>query len=63
MTHDPDAACRRAMGYLELGLPEEALAELDEITAPGSLALHLRVDVLFRLGDWPAAAAICVPMT
>ncbi|MCW1924404.1 tetratricopeptide repeat protein [Luteolibacter arcticus] len=63
MTDDVDAVCRRAMGFLELGLPEDALAELDELKVAHSAALHLRVDVLFRLKDWSAAAAICLPMT
>ena len=60
---DIAAASRRALGFLELGMPEDALAELDEIPASNSMALHLRVDALFRLGDWSAAAAICLPMT
>lgn len=60
---DTDAACRRALGFLELGMPEDALAELDELTVVNSIALHLRVDALFRLKDWSAAAAICLPMT
>ena len=51
------------MGFLELGMPEDALAELDEVPAGNSLALHLRVDILFRLKDWSTAAAICLPMT
>jgi tetratricopeptide (TPR) repeat protein len=60
---DIAAACHRAWGFLELGMPEDALAELDELTVANSIALHLRVDALFRLKDWPAAAAICLPMT
>jgi tetratricopeptide (TPR) repeat protein len=63
VTDDIDAACRRALGFLELGMPEDALAELDELPVASSIALHLRVDALFRLKDWPAAAAICLPMT
>jgi tetratricopeptide (TPR) repeat protein len=63
VTDDIDAACRRALGFLELDMPEDALAELDELPAGNSTALHLRVDALFRLKDWPAAAAICLPMT
>lgn len=63
MTDDADATCRRALGFLELGMPEDALAELDELTIGSSLALHLRVDALFRLGDWQAAREICLPMT
>src|SRR5688572_30043829 len=60
---DITAACRRALGFLELGMPEDALAELDELKVAKSIALRLRVDVLFRLGNWAAAAAICLPMT
>ena len=44
-------------------MPEDALAELDELAVANSIALHLRVDALFRLKDWSAAAAICMPMT
>jgi hypothetical protein len=29
VTDDLDAACRRALGFLELGMPEDAIAELD----------------------------------
>jgi Flp pilus assembly protein TadD len=63
VTDDADAACRRALGFLELGMPEDAIAELDELTVGSSTALHLRVDALFRLQQWQAAAGICVPMT
>jgi tetratricopeptide (TPR) repeat protein len=63
VTDDADAACRRALGFLELGMPEDALAELDELTVGSSLALHLRVDALFRLQDWRAALEIALPMT
>ena len=63
MTDDIDAACRRALGFLELGMPEDALGELDELTAANSTALHLRVDALFRLQRWHDASAICLPMT
>ena len=46
-------------------MPEDALAELEEM--PGgaaglSPALHLKVDALFRLQQWAAAAEICLPM-
>ncbi len=50
------------MGFLELGMPEDALAELDELSVGSSLALHLRVDALLRLKNWQEAAAICLPM-
>lgn len=63
MSRDADATCRRALGFLELGMPEDALAELDELEIGSSLALHLRVDALFRLHDWQAAREICLPMT
>jgi tetratricopeptide (TPR) repeat protein len=63
VTNDADAACRRALGFLQLGMPEDALAELDELTVTHSVAQHLRVDALFRLKRWPDAAAICLPMT
>lgn len=63
MTDEIAAACHRALGFLELGMPEDALTELDELKVANSVALHLRVDALFRLNDWSAAAAICVPMT
>ena len=51
VTDDTDAACRRALGFLELGMPEDALAELDDLPVANSIALHLRVDALFRLKD------------
>lgn len=51
------------MGFLELGMPEDALAELDELTVGSSMALHLRVDAFFRLCDWQSALEICLPMT
>ena len=44
-------------------MPEDAIAELDSIPVSNSTALHLRVDALFRLKEWTAAAAICLPMT
>lgn len=50
------------MGFLELGMPDDALAELDELSVGSSLVLHLRVDALFRLKNWQEAAAICLPM-
>jgi Flp pilus assembly protein TadD len=58
------AACLRATGLLELGLPEEALEELDELAAQqrdSSVAVHLRVDALFRLKKWAEAVALCLP--
>jgi len=44
-------------------MPEDAIAEIDELEHPHSAALHLKVSALFQLEDWQAAAAICVPMT
>lgn len=64
MNDELHATCLRATGLLELGLPEEALEELDELTAEhgeSSIAIHLRVDALFRLKKWAEAAALCVP--
>ena len=64
MSNDSDAIYQRATGFLELGLAEDALVELDDLPAEirgHSLALHLRVDAFFRLKRWPEAAAICVP--
>ena len=58
------AACQRTTGFLELGLPEEALEELDELSAElrqTPVAIHLRVDALFRLSRWAEAAAFCLP--
>lgn len=65
MTEEAAEACQRAIGFLELGMPEDALAELEEL--PGgaaglSPALHLKVDALFRLQQWARAAEICLPM-
>lgn len=65
MTDEVTAACQRAMGFLELGMPEDALAELEELrgeAANFSPALHLKVDALFRLQKWTEAAEICLPM-
>jgi tetratricopeptide (TPR) repeat protein len=63
VTDDIDSTCRHALGFLELGMPEDALAELDELSVSSSLALHLRVDALIRLKNWREAASICLPMT
>lgn len=64
MSEDFHANCVRATGLLELGLPDEALEELDEVAAEhrgSSIVLHLRVDALFRLQQWAEAAALCLP--
>jgi Flp pilus assembly protein TadD len=64
VSHESDAAVQRATGFLELGLAEEALAELDELPAglkEKSLILHLRVDAYFRMKRWAEAVEICVP--
>jgi hypothetical protein len=61
----PDVAFLRAAGFLELGMPEDALAELGELPPElqsTSVALHLRVDAFFRLKDWAAALEVCLPM-
>ena len=51
-----------AQGYLELGMTDEALAELDRVP-PGDRAhedvAQLRVYVLMRAGRWPEALAAC----
>ncbi len=44
-------------------MPEDAIAELDELSVSSSLVLHIRVDALFRLKNWEEASAICLPMT
>jgi len=65
VTNDVTAACQRAIGFLELGMPEDALAELEQLhgdAADASPVLHLKVDALLRLQDWAAAAEICLPM-
>lgn len=65
VTDEAIAACQRALGFLELGMPEDAIAELDDLPADSaelSPALHLKVDALFRLKNWTAAAEICLPM-
>lgn len=54
--------CQRASGYLELRMPEEALAELDGAGEATSEVLHLRVEALFQLERWGEAAVICLPM-
>ena len=46
-------------------MPEDALGELDQLggdDAGASPVLHLRVDALFRMKAWAAAAEICMPM-
>ena len=65
MTFAEAAACKRAEGYVELGLPEEALAELDEAfdsTARDPVVLQLRTELLTLLKRWPEAAGICLTM-
>lgn len=54
--------CQRAAGYLDLGMPEEALAELDDASDVSPSLLHLRVEVLFRMQRWEEAATLCLPM-
>lgn len=65
MNADLDVVYLRAVGFLELGMPEDALSELDELSAEQrstAIALHLKVDALFRLKHWAAALEICMPM-
>jgi Flp pilus assembly protein TadD len=62
---EPGIAFLRAVGFLELGMPEDALSELGELPLDqqsSPVALHLKVDALFRLKEWPAALEICLPM-
>jgi len=54
--------CQRAAGYLDLGMPEEALIELDGAPLGSPALLHLRVEVLFRMKRWDEAALLCLPM-
>ena len=65
MSEAPDVAFLRAVGFLELGMPEDALVELGELPPElrsSPVALHLRVDAFFRQKDWAAALEICLPM-
>jgi predicted Zn-dependent protease len=56
------ATCQCASGYLELGMPEEALTELAGAEEGSSHVMHLRVEALFQLQRWGEAAVICLPM-
>jgi tetratricopeptide (TPR) repeat protein len=56
------AICLRAAGYLQLGMPEDCLAELDELPTATAEAIHLRVAALFELERWDQAVGICLPM-
>ena len=65
MTYDSADHCQRAVGYLELGMADDAWDELsvlppecDEVTP----VKQLRVEVLGRLGRWREAADLCLPM-
>jgi tetratricopeptide (TPR) repeat protein len=65
MTLMEAAACKRAEGYLELGMPEEALGELEEAfasTDQNPAVLQLRTELLTSLSRWPEAAEICLRM-
>lgn len=65
MTSTEAAACKRAEGYYELGLPEEALVELDEAfeaTDQNPAMLQIRTDLLTTMQRWPEAALICLTM-
>lgn len=65
MTLTEAAACKRAEGYLELGMPEEALGELEEAfasTDQNPAVLQLRTDLLTSLSRWQEAAEICLRM-
>lgn len=54
--------CQRAAGYLDLGMPEDALAEIDGAPLDQPAVLHLLVEVLFRMKRWDEAALLCLPM-
>jgi hypothetical protein len=56
------AACQRAAGYVELRMPEDALAELAGAGDASTEAMRLRVEALFQLERWAEAAVICLPM-
>jgi predicted Zn-dependent protease len=48
-----------AQGYLELGMPRQALAELDGLSTEGAVSapgLDVRIVILLRLKRWKSAA-------
>lgn len=65
MTPDTAATCQRALGFLELGMTEDAWNEMSELPAAHdehSPVRQLRVEILGRMGRWGDAAALCLPM-
>lgn len=60
----PDAILLRATGYLELGMPADALTELEDLPtgSASTTGQHLRVEALFQLHDWKSAVKICLRM-
>ncbi|MBV9128746.1 MAG: hypothetical protein JO117_11750 [Verrucomicrobia bacterium] len=56
-----------AQGYAELGMIDEAFAELDALSPPATAArqerraevLHLRVQLLFQTRRWESALEVC----
>lgn len=61
----PERALLAAQGYLDLDMPNDALAELDRLS-PGDLdredVLQMRLFVLMRMRSWPAALEVCEKM-
>jgi len=65
VTYDSADHCQRALGYLELGMAEDAWDELAALpTEFGELkpVKQLRVEILGRLKRWGEAAELCLPM-
>lgn len=57
--------CQRALGYLELGMAEDAWEELRELPREADdlkEVRQLRVETLVRLQRWEDGAALCIPM-
>ncbi|MCW1915009.1 tetratricopeptide repeat protein [Luteolibacter sp. GHJ8] len=65
MNDEIAASFLRVTGYLELGLAEDAMEELDALPQEAQesrVVLHLRVDAMFRMGQWREAMEVCLPM-
>lgn len=65
VTHDAASTCQRALGFLELGMPQDAWEELGELPAEiaeTSPVIQMKVEVLNRLKRWQDAAELCRPM-
>lgn len=63
MKDEVTSICRHASGYLELGMPEDALSELQSAPADSTPVLLLTIDCLFMLERWEQAAELCLPQT